>query len=213
MGFTLRTPEYPNGRKQKAIVIANDITYKIGSFEPFKDSFFYQVTQFARTYLQTPVLVLDSQRKLFHSSLLLGSMSRIQRRVSTITICHREIIWNCKMAKGIWHRPDGWKQCGREWRHKVTDVISRVHGVECLKGSGLIAGETSRAYDDIFTITLVTARSVGIGAYLVRLGEWAVQVEGQPIILTRALLLEIGMSCGFIVRAAFLFNWGRSLLL
>jgi acetyl-CoA carboxylase/biotin carboxylase 1 len=48
-----------------------------------------------------------------------------------------------------------------------------VHGlgVECLKGSGLIAGETSRAYDDIFTITLVTARSVGIGAYLVRLGE------------------------------------------
>jgi hypothetical protein len=31
MGFTLRTPEYPNGRKQKAI--------------------FYQVTQFTRTYL------------------------------------------------------------------------------------------------------------------------------------------------------------------
>jgi hypothetical protein len=49
MGFTLRTPEYPNGRKQKAIVVANDITYKIGSFEPFEDSFFYQVTQFART--------------------------------------------------------------------------------------------------------------------------------------------------------------------
>ena len=36
---------------------------------------------------------------------------------------------------------------------------------------GLIAGETSRAYDDIFTIILVTARSVGIGAYLVRLGK------------------------------------------
>ncbi|MEI4872693.1 carboxyl transferase domain-containing protein, partial [Klebsiella pneumoniae] len=44
----------------------------------------------------------------------------------------------------------------------------------------------SRAYDDIFTITLVTARSVGIGAYLVRLGQRAVQVEGQPIILTGA---------------------------
>lgn len=60
-------------------------------------------------YLQTPALVLDSQRKLFHSSLLLGSTSRIQRRVSTISICHRKIIWNCKMAKGIWHRPDGLK--------------------------------------------------------------------------------------------------------
>jgi acetyl-CoA carboxylase / biotin carboxylase 1 len=63
-------------------------------------------------------------------------------------------------------------------------------GVESLKGSGLIAGETSRAYDDIFTITLVTARSVGIGAYLVRLGERAVQVEGQPIILTGASALN-----------------------
>jgi len=55
-----------------------------------------------------------------------------------------------------------------------------------LKGSGLIAGETSRAYDDILTITLVTARSVGIRAYPVRLGERTVQVEGQPIILTGA---------------------------
>ncbi|KAF8757828.1 Acetyl-CoA carboxylase, central region [Rhizoctonia solani] len=46
------------------------------------------------------------------------------------------------------------------------------------------------AYDDIFTITLVTARSVGIGAYLVRLGQRAVQVEGQPIILTGAPALN-----------------------
>jgi acetyl-CoA carboxylase/biotin carboxylase 1 len=53
-------------------------------------------------------------------------------------------------------------------------------------GSGLIAGATSRAYEDIFTITLVTCRSVGIGAYLVRLGQRAIQVEGQPIILTGA---------------------------
>ena len=59
-------------------------------------------------------------------------------------------------------------------------------GVECLRGSGLIAGATSRAYQDIFTITLVTCRSVGIGAYLVRLGQRAIQIEGQPIILTGA---------------------------
>ncbi len=50
--------------------------------------------------------------------------------------------------------------------------------------------ETSRAYDDVFTITLVTARSVGIGAYLVRLGQRAIQVEGQPIILTGAPALN-----------------------
>ncbi|KAG8760233.1 acetyl-coenzyme-A carboxylase [Serendipita sp. 396] len=79
-----------------------------------------------------------------------------------------------------------------ETRYKITDIIGLQDGlgVECLKGSGLIAGETSRAYDDIFTITLVTARSVGIGAYLVRLGQRAVQVEGQPIILTGAPALN-----------------------
>lgn len=74
----------------------------------------------------------------------------------------------------------------------ITDIVGLQEGlgVESLKGSGLIAGETSRAYDDIFTITLVTCRSVGIGAYLVRLGQRAVQVEGQPIILTGANALN-----------------------
>ena len=75
-----------------------------------------------------------------------------------------------------------------ERRHQITSIIGLKDGlgVECLRGSGLIAGETSRAYDDIFTISMVTARSVGIGAYLVRLGQRVVQVEGQPIILTGA---------------------------
>ena len=41
-------------------------------------------------------------------------------------------------------------------------------GVENLKGSGLIAGETSRAYQETFTISYVTGRSVGIGAYINR---------------------------------------------
>lgn len=36
------------------------------------------------------------------------------------------------------------------------------------RGSGLIAGETSRAYDETFTLSYVTGRSVGIGAYLNR---------------------------------------------
>ena len=51
----------------------------------------------------------------------------------------------------------------------------------------MIAGETSLAYEDIFTISLVSCRSVGIGAYLVRLGQRVVQVESSPIILTGKL--------------------------
>ena len=51
-------------------------------------------------------------------------------------------------------------------------------------GSALIAGETSLAYDEIFTLTYVTGRSVGIGSYLVRLGQRVIQKASQPIILT-----------------------------
>lgn len=45
---------------------------------------------------------------------------------------------------------------------KITDIIGSEPdlGVENLKGSGLIAGETSLAYDDIFTLTIVLGRYV-----------------------------------------------------
>ena len=66
----------------------------------------------------------------------------------------------------------------------LSDVIGTKHGigVENLQGSGKIAGETSAAYDEIFTLSYVTGRSVGIGAYLVRLGR-VIQMQQGPIIL------------------------------
>lgn len=44
--------------------------------------------------------------------------------------------------------------------YQITDVIGAEPdlGVENLKGSGLIAGETSVAYDEIFTMTIVLGR-------------------------------------------------------
>ena len=44
-------------------------------------------------------------------------------------------------------------------------------GVECLSGSGAIASAYSRAFREGFTLTLVSGRTVGIGAYLARLGR------------------------------------------
>jgi acetyl-CoA carboxylase/biotin carboxylase 1 len=69
-----------------------------------------------------------------------------------------------------------------EGRWRIVDIIGKRDGlgVENLRGSGLIAGETSRAYEEIFTITLVTGRTVGIGAYLVRLGQRTVQNQVPP---------------------------------
>lgn len=58
-------------------------------------------------------------------------------------------------------------------------------GVENLCGSGAIAGETSRAYQSNVTITFVTGRTVGIGAYITRLGQRVIQkANGAPILLT-----------------------------
>ena len=69
-----------------------------------------------------------------------------------------------------------------EERFRITDVIDEADlGVENLCGSGTIAGRTSRAYTDIFTLTLVVGRAVGIGAYLVRLGHRdSVRLEMRP---------------------------------
>lgn len=74
-----------------------------------------------------------------------------------------------------------------EERYVLNDIVGREIdlGVECLRGSGTIAGETSRAYQDVFTLTYACDRSVGIGAYLVRLGHRTVQnATHSPIILT-----------------------------
>ncbi|KAF8159642.1 cytosolic acc1, acetyl-CoA carboxylase [Crassisporium funariophilum] len=194
--FTMKTPEFPQGRK--AVVIANDITYKIGSFGPIEDQFFYLVTQYARS-LGVPRIYLSAnsgariglaEEALPLFSVAWNDAAHPEKGVNYLYLTHEN---NLKLqekgadcVRTVDIEEDG------ERRYKITDVIGLQDGlgVECLKGSGLIAGETSRAYDDIFTITLVTARSVGIGAYLVRLGERAVQVEGQPIILTGAPALN-----------------------
>ena len=52
--------------------------------------------------------------------------------------------------------------CGRRWveelgekRFKLDDIVGQQDGigVENLRGSGLIAGETSAAYEDTFTLS------------------------------------------------------------
>ncbi|KAK0238625.1 acetyl CoA carboxylase [Armillaria nabsnona] len=189
--FTMKTPEYPNGRR--VVAVANDITFKIGSFGPLEDQFFYLVTQYAREHgIPRIYLSANSGARLGVADEVVPLLSAAwnddaqpEKGVNYLYLTHENFL---KLEeKGPSVKTVEVYENG-ERRHKITDVIGLQDGlgVESLKGSGLIAGETSRAYDDIFTITLVTARSVGIGAYLVRLGERAVQVEGQPIILTGA---------------------------
>ncbi|KAJ5238461.1 Acetyl-CoA carboxylase [Penicillium chermesinum] len=189
---TARTPEYPRGRR--FIIVANDITFQIGSFGPQEDKFFHKCTELAR--------------KLGIPRIYLSANSGARIGIADELIPYFSVAWNDASKpeagfKYLYLTPEVKKRFDAskkkevitelitdegEERHKITTVIGAKDGlgVECLKGSGLIAGATSKAYEDIFTITLVTCRSVGIGAYLVRLGQRAIQVEGQPIILTGA---------------------------
>ncbi|BFZ56498.1 acetyl-coenzyme-A carboxylase [Savitreella phatthalungensis] len=187
-----KTPEYPKGRRM--ILVANDITYKIGSFGPQEDRYFHKATELARK-LGIPRIYLSA-----NSGARIGIAEEL---IPLFSVAWHDPSNPDKGFKYLYLTPDverQLQQTGRkdvitepvtddgETRFRINTIIGAEDGlgVECLRGSGLIAGETSRAYRDIFTCTLVTCRSVGIGAYLVRLGQRAVQVEGQPIILTGA---------------------------
>ena len=187
--LTAKTPEYPRGRR--FIIVANDITYQIGSFGPVEDYFFNKCTELARK-LGIPRIYLSA-----NSGARIGMADEL--------IPHFSVAWNNPESqqggfKYLYLTPEKRQQLKEtdvmteqifdegEERHKITTIVGAKDGlgVECLRGSGLIAGATSKAYEDVFTLTLVTCRSVGIGAYLVRLGQRAIQIEGQPIILTGA---------------------------
>jgi acetyl-CoA carboxylase/biotin carboxylase 1 len=164
---TAKTPEYPRGRR--FIIIANDITFKIGSFGPQEDKFFHKCSELAR--------------KLGIPRIYLSANSGARIGLAEELIPHFSVAWRdvSKPAAGfdyLYLTPAKYKAfvdgkrkdvlCDKvvvdgEERYKITTIIGAEDGlgVESLRGSGLIAGETSRAYEDIFTITLVTCRSVG----------------------------------------------------
>lgn len=165
--LTAKTPEYPRGRR--LIIVANDITFKIGSFGPVEDKFFFKCTELARK-LGIPRIYLsaNSGARLGMAEELIPHFSaawndaakpeagfkylyltpEVKRRFEDGKI--KSVVTECVSENG-------------EERHKITTIIGAEDGlgVECLKGSGLIASATSKAYEDIFTITLVTCRSVG----------------------------------------------------
>lgn len=70
--------------------------------------------------------------------------------------------------------------------HELLDAFGLEDGlgVECLSGSGCIAGIYSRAFREGITITFASGRAVGIGAYLARLGRRVVQRQSAPLVLT-----------------------------
>lgn len=174
------------------MLIANDITHKAGSFGTREDVVFKLASEFAR-HMRIPRLYVaansgariglsDSVRKTF--KVAFKDPSKPENGFDFIYVTNEDFAALTADTPTIKTEPATYHG---ETVHRVTDIIGSEPdlGVENLKGSGLIAGETSAAYKDIFTLTIVLGRTVGIGAYLVRLGQRTIQkTTSSPIILT-----------------------------
>lgn len=189
----LFTPEYPE-KGRELIVIANDLTFEIGSFGVDEDILFKKASEVARN-LKVPRVYISA-----NSGARIGLASEVQEAFQVKWVDEKDPGKGFKYlylnqtdyerlspvsvrAVQSTENPDHWI---------ITDIVGAKDGlgVENLSGSGMIAGETSAAYDEIFTVNLVTGRSVGIGAYLVRLGQRIIQNQKSPIILTGAPALN-----------------------
>ncbi|KAL1273892.1 hypothetical protein QQF64_026706, partial [Cirrhinus molitorella] len=186
----MKTPEYPEGRD--IIVICNDITHMIGSFGPQEDELFLRASELAREEGIPRIYVAAN------SGARIGLAEEIRHMFQVAWIDPDDPY---KGFKYLYLTPQDYTRIsssnsvhchhveeGGESRYIITDIIGKEDGlgVENLRGSGTIAGETSQAYKEIITISMVTCRAIGIGAYLVRLGQRVIQVENSHIILTGA---------------------------
>ena len=194
---TMYTPTHPaETGGMTMVLIANDITTVAGSFGVVEDALFREASEYARKRgLPRVYLAANSGARI-------GMAKEVQAAF--------RVAWNdesdpLKGYQYLYLTPDDARRLDKsvncaavegprgEERHRIVDVIGAAEslGVENLRGSGEIAGCTSRAYDDTYTLTYVTGRTVGIGAYLVRLGQRTIQKrDNAPILLTGFMALN-----------------------
>jgi acetyl-CoA carboxylase/biotin carboxylase 1 len=199
--FQMITPQYSGANGREVIVIANDLTFKAGSFGTREDELFGRASKYAR------------ERGIPRLYIAANSGARIGIAEEVKRVFKAKWVDESDPAKGfsyLYIDTNEYKLLGPEGRksviaepvtssnesgassskilhYRLTAIVGegRDLGVENLRGSGMIAGETSRAYCETFTATYVAGRTVGIGAYLVRLGQRTIQKgTNAPIILT-----------------------------
>ncbi|KAJ6919903.1 acetyl-CoA carboxylase 1-like [Populus alba x Populus x berolinensis] len=181
------TPEFPLGRT--ILVVANDVTFKAGSFGQREDAFFLAVTDLACNK-KIPLIYLAA-----NSGARIGAADEVK---SCFKVGWSDECFPDRGFQYVYLSPEDHARIGSsviahelkrengETRWVIEAIVGKEDGlgVENLSGSGAIASAYSRAYNETFTLTYVTGRTVGIGAYLTRLGMRCIQRLDQPIILT-----------------------------
>eukprot|EP00607_Mallomonas_marina_P004902 CAMPEP_0182437136 /NCGR_PEP_ID=MMETSP1167-20130531/84837_1 /TAXON_ID=2988 /ORGANISM="Mallomonas Sp, Strain CCMP3275" /LENGTH=637 /DNA_ID=CAMNT_0024629937 /DNA_START=30 /DNA_END=1940 /DNA_ORIENTATION=- len=171
------------------VLIANDVTVQSGSFGVQEDEFFYKASEYARLRGIPRVYISCNSGARIGLVDELKSKFRVAFKDEMNPTLGFEYLYLTEedyksLAPGTVDVIE--REVNGEKRYVLEAIIGTQNGigVENLRGSGLIAGETSRAYDETFTLSYVTGRSVGIGAYLNRLGQRVIQMQKGPMILT-----------------------------
>ncbi|CAD7961548.1 unnamed protein product [Amoebophrya sp. A120] len=194
----LKTQEFPDGRF--IVLVANDITHKAGSFGVKEDLMYKQAAEFARK-TGLPFVYIAS-----NSGARVGMVDNLENSVKPhFTVTPSAETSHHHLPSGFeywWLDEEGYEKHKNDvvvekiveqdsttkteiTKYKINAIIGGSGiGVENLKGSAMIAGETSRAYQETFTLSYVTGRSVGIGAYVNRLSSRIIQQRHGPMILT-----------------------------
>eukprot|EP00658_Telonema_sp_P-2_P046254 TRINITY_DN3436_c0_g2_i2.p1 TRINITY_DN3436_c0_g2~~TRINITY_DN3436_c0_g2_i2.p1 ORF type:complete len:1072 (-),score=353.07 TRINITY_DN3436_c0_g2_i2:278-3493(-) len=179
---------------RRIVLVANDITHNSGSFAVPEDELFAAASQYARDH-KLPFVYISA-----NSGARLGLISEVKKHFKVAIdgdafsyIYLEKADKDALDAAGIKVNCEEVLAADGSTRLKIVDIIGEdtAHiGVENLQGSALIAGEMSLNYATVPTISIASGRTVGIGAYLVRLGRRVVQAKGAPIILTGYMALN-----------------------
>lgn len=184
----MRTPEAPSGRS--IIVVANDVTHGAGAFSVKEGSMFRLAVETAISR-KIPVVYLAA-----NSGARIGLAEEVRAAFKIAWVNAKDPSQGVsylyledsdyERLKALHSVQAVPVEVNGKRRWKLTDIIGVENGlgVECLSSSGSIAGIYSKAWAETFTLTFVSGRTVGIGAYLARLGHRVIQREDQPIILT-----------------------------
>lgn len=150
---------------RQVVLIANDITHKAGSFGTREDVVFKMASEYARQ-MRIPRLYIaansgariglsENVKKMF--KVAFKDPARPDNGFDFLYVTKADYAELTKEAAQVIAEP---VTLSGEEVYRITDIIGTEPdlGVENLKGSGLIAGETSVAYDEIFTMTIVLGR-------------------------------------------------------
>ena len=175
-------------QNQMFLLLANDVSVKGGSFGTEEAKMFVGVCQYAREHHLPLIYWSANAGARMGSPDVLKSVIRVHQNQENKNDTYIYILdqdyQKLQLKDDITARK---VEIDDEIRWRVESIHGFPGiGVENLSWSGAMAREMVMTREVCFTLSYVTGRSVGIGAYLNKLGERIIQKNDSPLLLTGA---------------------------